>query len=73
MSNTLKGLALALLVLAPLSAQAPQPKPDSPAVQAIVARAKNAAGAMWAEEAHFFCEAPRANSPNDPPIEPSRI
>jgi metallo-beta-lactamase class B len=28
---------------------------------------------MWAEEAHFFCEAPRANSPNDPPIEPTRI
>jgi metallo-beta-lactamase class B len=28
---------------------------------------------MWAGEAHFFCEAPRANSPNDPPIEPTRI
>ena len=28
---------------------------------------------MWAEEAHFFCEAPRANSPNDPPIEPTKI
>jgi hypothetical protein len=23
--------------------------------------------------AHFFCEAPRANSPSDPPIEPTRI
>jgi metallo-beta-lactamase class B len=57
----------------PLGAQAPEPKPDSPAVQAIVARAKSAAGAMWAEEAHFFCEAPRANSPNDPPIEPTKI
>ncbi len=28
---------------------------------------------MWAEEEHFFCEAPRANSPNDPPIEPTKI
>lgn len=27
---------------------------------------------MWAEEEHFFCEAPRANSPNDPPIEPTK-
>ena len=71
--NALKGIALALLCLVPVGAQAPEPKPDSPAVQAIVARAKSAAGAMWAEEAHFFCEAPRANSPNDPPIEPSRI
>jgi metallo-beta-lactamase class B len=28
---------------------------------------------MWAGEEHFFCEAPRANSPNDPPIEPTKI
>jgi metallo-beta-lactamase class B len=42
-------------------------------VQAIVARAKSTAGTMWADEAHFFCEAPRANSPNDPPIEPTKI
>ena len=28
---------------------------------------------MWADEAHFFCEAPRANSPNDPAIEPTKI
>jgi len=69
----LSGIALAsLAVITPLG-QAPEPKPDSPAVKAIVARAKSAAGAMWAEEAHFFCEAPRANSPNDPPIEPTKI
>ena len=71
--NALKGIALTLLYLATVGAQAPEPKPDSPAVQAMVARAKSAAGAMWAEEAHFFCEAPRANSPNDPPIEPTKI
>jgi metallo-beta-lactamase class B len=75
MTNPLKGSALALLAVAPMLAQAPQPAsaPDSPAVQAIVARARTAAGAMWADEARFFCEAPRANSPSDPPIEPSRI
>jgi metallo-beta-lactamase class B len=28
---------------------------------------------MWAGEEHFFCEAPRANSPNDPPIEPTKV
>ena len=28
---------------------------------------------MWAYEEHFFCEAPRPNRPDDPPIEPTRI
>jgi metallo-beta-lactamase class B len=55
------------------AAQAPAVKTDSPAVQAIVARAKTAAGTLWAEAAHFFCEAPRANSATDPRIEPTRI
>jgi len=67
------GMALWFVGVATSLAQAPEPKPDSPAVQAIIARAKATGGAMWAEEAHFFCEAPRANSPNDPPIEPARI
>jgi metallo-beta-lactamase class B len=53
-------------------AQAPA-KPDSDAVKALVEKAKKAGGARWAEEAHFFCEAPRANSPNDPAIEPTKI
>ncbi len=73
MRQLLTGIALALLGAATPLGQAPEPKPDSPAVQAIVARAKNTAGTMWADEAHFFCEAPRANSPNDPPIEPTKI
>jgi len=30
-------------------------------------------GFLKPEEEHFFCEAPRANSPNDPPIQPSKI
>ena len=49
------------------------PKPDSEQVKALIEKAKKAGGAVWAEEAHFFCEAPRANSPNDPPIEPTKI
>lgn len=31
------------------------------------------AGARWAEEARFFCEAPRGNSPDDPVIPPTKI
>ena len=73
MKQLLTSIALALLGAATPLGQAPESKPDSPAVQAIVARAKSTAGTMWADEAHFFCEAPRANSPNDPPIEPTKI
>ena len=57
-------------------AQAPPPtpaKPDSPEVRALVEKAKKTAGTQWAEEAHFFCEAPRGNSPNDPVIAPAKI
>jgi metallo-beta-lactamase class B len=64
------------LVAGVLHAQAPEAapaKPDSPAVLALIEKAKKAGGPMWADEAHFFCEAPRANSPNDPPIQASKI
>jgi metallo-beta-lactamase class B len=59
-----------------LQAQAPAPapaKPDSPAVKALIEKAKKTGGSLWADEAHFFCEAPRANSPNDPVIAPAKI
>lgn len=49
------------------------PKPDSDAVKALIAKAKKVGGSRWAGEAHFFCEAPRPNSPSDPPIEPTQI
>jgi len=65
-----------LLVAAILEAQPPEPapaKPDSDAVKALIEKAKKTGGEEWAGEAHFFCEAPRANSPNDPPIEPAKI
>jgi len=53
----------------------PQPpgKPDSEAIKALIEKSKKAGGPRWADEAHFFCEAPRANSPSDPPIEPTKI
>lgn len=58
-----------------LAAQAPgaPAKPDSDKVKALIEKAKKAGGPMWAQEEHFFCESPRANSPNDPPIEPTKI
>jgi metallo-beta-lactamase class B len=42
-------------------------------VKVLIDKAKKTAGAEWAGEAHFFCEAPRPNSPSDPPIEPAKI
>jgi metallo-beta-lactamase class B len=64
------------LSVALLHAQAPEAapaKPDSPAVKALIDKAKKTGGAMWAAEEHFFCEAPRPNSPNDPPIAATKI
>lgn len=68
-------LGCCLISAAWLPAQEPAApaKPDSDAVKALIEKAKKAGGPMWAQEEHFFCEAPRANSPNDPPIEPTRI
>lgn len=48
-------------------------KPDSPHVQADIAKAKKIAGSEWADEAHFLCEAPRPASPKDPVLEPTKI
>ncbi len=69
-------IAVAVLAAGLLSAQTPPAapaKPDSDAVKALIEKAKKAGGPRWAEEAHFFCEAPRANSPSDPLIEPTKI
>jgi metallo-beta-lactamase class B len=65
-------LAIPALVHAQAPAAAPA-KPDSPQVQALVEKAKKIAGTQWAEEAHFFCEAPRGNNANDPVIAPTKI
>lgn len=65
-------VALPIAALAQAPAAAP-PKPDSPAVQAMIQKAKQTAGTQWGEEERFFCEAPRANNANDPQIEPTKI
>jgi metallo-beta-lactamase class B len=78
---SLKKLACLVIVAAALPAlaraQAPAPaapaKPDSAEVKALIEKAKQTGGAMWAGEAHFFCEAPRANSATDPVIVPTKI
>ena len=64
--------AMSVAAIAQTPAPAP-PRPDSPAVAAIVEKAKKAAGTTWADEAHFFCEAPRANAATDPPITPTKL
>jgi metallo-beta-lactamase class B len=69
---TLHFLFCGALALAQAPANAPA-KPDSEAVKALIEKAKKAGGPMWAEEVHFFCEAPRANSASDPPIEPTKL
>ena len=65
--------SIAMLLSISALAQPPAPKPDSPEVKALIEKTKKTAGAMWADEEHFFCEAPRPNSPNDPVIAPTKI
>jgi metallo-beta-lactamase class B len=65
-------LAFGLACLGQAPPAAPD-KPDSPEVKALIEKAKKTGGTLWAEEEHFFCEAPRANNPNDPPIAPTKI
>jgi len=68
-------LALAAVCAgAVLSAQQPTPpKPDSPDVTAMLERLKRESGSRWAYAVHFWCEEPRANRPDDPPIPPTKI
>ena len=58
-------------------AQAPAPPstaPDSPAVTAILDRARAAAGGEWGEAVEFFCgNSGRANRADDPEIRPTRV
>lgn len=56
------------------SAQPPPARPDSPAVTAIVERARATAGSEWSEAVDFFCgTAGRANRADDPVIAPTRV
>lgn len=42
-------------------------------MKADIEKAKKIAGTKWAAEAHYFCEAPYADAPSDPVIEPVKI
>ena len=71
-ASILAGAALPCVLLAQAPPAEPA-KPDSPEVKALIEKTKKAAGAKWAEEEHFFCEAPRANRADDPVIPPTQI
>jgi hypothetical protein len=66
-------LLLAAWLSSFLNAQTPNTAPDSAAALERVERATKIGGNEWAAEAKFFCLTPRANSPNDPLIEPTKI
>jgi len=54
--------------------QPPAPaKPDSPAIIGQLDRLKASVGPRWADAVHFWCEAPRANRPDDPAVQPAKI
>ena len=70
--------AAALVVVAELVPSARQPPaappaPDSPVVVQQIASLKAKVGPRWQDTVRFWCEAPRANRPDDPVIEPTQI
>jgi metallo-beta-lactamase class B len=71
-------LSLGLAVCSAIAAAAQQPpqapaKPDTPEVKALIEQTRKAGGPMWASAVHFWCEEPRANRPDDPVIQPTKI
>lgn len=69
-------MRLRLMLVAALSgslhAQAPA-KSDSAEVKEHLDKARTIAGTRWAPAYQFFCVDPRANSNDDPPVEPTKI
>jgi len=60
--------------LAAPSAQAPPAaRPDTPEITRTIERLKQKAGPRWDYAVHFWCEEPRANRPDDPPIPATKI
>ena len=76
MSRKISCVLPSLVFIAAVHAQAPPAapaKPDSAEVKKDIEKAKKTASTEWAAEAHFFCEAPRANNLNDPLLDPAKI
>jgi len=63
---------LVALAQQPAPPQSPA-KPDSPEIKALIERTRKAAGPTWAPTVRFWCEEPRANRPDDPAIQPTKI
>ena len=71
--SLLASAAVAMAAGAQPPAGAP-PAPDSPAVTAIVERARAAAGSEWGDAVEFFCgSAGRPNRADDPELAPTRV
>ena len=72
-------LAAALLlssVVAAIAAQQPPQaaaKPDTADVKMMIDRLRTTVGPRWGNAVHFWCEEPRANRSDDPPISPTKI
>lgn len=62
-----------LCALAAVACAQTPAQPNSPEVTQHLEKARALAGSRWATAYQFFCVAPRANSNNDPPIEPTKI
>jgi metallo-beta-lactamase class B len=69
--------ACGVLLLGAMSAAQQPPaapaKPDTPEITAMIEQARKAAAPQFTDAVHFWCEAPRANRPDDPPIAPTKI
>ena len=76
-STRCAALLCVMCAAAGLAAQQPQPPapaaPDSPAIIEQLDRLKKSVGPRWADAVHFWCEAPRANRPDDALIQPAKI
>jgi metallo-beta-lactamase class B len=68
-------IALATMVAAQAPSTQPAAKPDSPEIRRRVDTIRKSAGAQWSETVDFVCDAnqSRANRPDDPEIEPTRV
>ena len=65
--------ATSLTVLSAQAPPLPAAKPDTPDITRTIERLKQKAGPRWAYAVHFWCEEPRANRPDDPPIPATKV
>ncbi|PWT81296.1 MAG: hypothetical protein C5B57_10795 [Blastocatellia bacterium] len=77
---TITRFTLVMLVSFAIMARAQQPgppqppaKPDTPEIKGMIEQTRKAAGPRWGYAVHFWCEEPRANRPDDPAIQPTKL